>query len=215
VDVQEIAPGLWRWTALHPEWTPEIETEDGWAQEVNCVYFETPDAVVVIDPLVPPEDPERFWQALDGDVSRAARPVHVLLTIHWHARSSRAIAERYPGTRVWAHEPARELVEERTVCTDFFRAGDTVPGGVVALDAHRAWEALFWIPDHRTLVAGDVLCGTGDGVRVRDEWLGSVDPAQIRTALRGELELPIERVLPAHGAPVLSGGRAALDVALA
>jgi hypothetical protein len=215
VDVQEIAPGLWRWTALHPEWTPEIEAEDGWAQEVSCVYCEAPDAVVLIDPLVPPEDPGRFWQALDGDVARAARPVHVLLTIHWHARSSREVAERYRGTRVWAHEPARELVEERTVCTDFFRAGDTLPGGLLALDAHRAFETLFWLPEQRTLVAGDVLTGTAGGVRLRDEWLGSVDPRRIRAALREELNLPIERVLPGHGAPVLSGGRAAVDAALA
>jgi hypothetical protein len=214
VDVQEIAPGLWRWTALHPEWTPEVEAEDGWAQEVACVYYEAADAVVLIDPLVPPEDLERFWEAIDRDVARADRPVHVLLTLHWHARSASEVVERYAGTRVWAHEPARALVGERTPCTDVFRRGDTLPGGVVALDAHRAWEALFWIPAHRTLVVGDVLCGTGDGLRVRDEWLGTVDPAIVRAGLREQLDLPIERVLPGHGPPVLSGGRVAVDAAL-
>src|SRR5205085_1253679 len=38
VRVQEVAPGLWRWTALHPEWKPE----EGWDQEVGCVYYEGP-----------------------------------------------------------------------------------------------------------------------------------------------------------------------------
>jgi glyoxylase-like metal-dependent hydrolase (beta-lactamase superfamily II) len=107
--VQKIKPGLWRWTALHPEWTSEEE----WGEEVGCLYQETEDAVTLIDPLIPPEDSARFLEALDRDVARAARPVHILITIFWHARSAATLVERYPGTRVWVHEPARELVEER------------------------------------------------------------------------------------------------------
>jgi len=216
VNVLEIAPRLWRWTALHPEWTPEVEADDGWAQEVGCVYLEADDAVVLIDPLVPPEDAERFWRALDGDVERAALPVHVLLTIFWHVRSSGEIASRYPGTRIWAHRPAAELVGRRVAYTDLFDAGDPLPGGVRAIDARRAFEVLFRIPAHRALVAGDVLLPDGaGGVRVADEWLGPVDPHDLRAALRDELDVPIERVLVGHGPPVLANARAALDAALA
>jgi hypothetical protein len=68
--VQKIRPGLWRWTALHPEWTPEEE----WGEEVGCLYQETEDAVTLIDPLIPPEDSARFLEALDRDVARSAAP---------------------------------------------------------------------------------------------------------------------------------------------
>ena len=77
----EIAPGLWRWTGFHEEWK----------EDVGCVYFETEDGVVLIDPLVPPEDADRFWKALDRDVRRRDAPVHVLVTVFWHTRSAAAM----------------------------------------------------------------------------------------------------------------------------
>lgn len=52
MNVTELRPGLWRWTATHPEWV----AGDGWAPEVGCVYVESEDAVVLIDPLVPDEE---------------------------------------------------------------------------------------------------------------------------------------------------------------
>jgi hypothetical protein len=34
VQVDELAPGLWRWTAEHPAWTPGEE----WEPDVACFY---------------------------------------------------------------------------------------------------------------------------------------------------------------------------------
>ena len=81
--VQEVAAGLWRWTGEHPEWTPEQGGPEGWERDVGCVYYEAPEAVVLFDPLVPPEDEERFWRALDRDVERVGKPVCVLATVRW------------------------------------------------------------------------------------------------------------------------------------
>lgn len=212
--VQELRPGLWRWTALHPEWSPEEE----WGPEVGCVYQQSEDAITLIDPLVPCEDRERFFAALDRDVERAELPLHVLITIFWHARSAAELLERYPGMRIWAHEPARELVEERAPVTDVFHADDTLPGGAVAIDGHRAYEVLFWIPAHRALASGDVLLGTDEGglTLCPDEWLGTRDPQEVRAGLRsGLLGLPVERLLPAHGSPVLVDAARVLAEALA
>ena len=41
MHIQKLRPGLWRWTALHPEWTPEEE----WGEEVACLYLETEDSL--------------------------------------------------------------------------------------------------------------------------------------------------------------------------
>jgi glyoxylase-like metal-dependent hydrolase (beta-lactamase superfamily II) len=195
MEVTRIEKGLWRWTAAHPEWTPGAD----WEREVGCVYWEAPDAVVLVDPLVPADGAsrDRFLDALDRDVERVDQPVVVLLTCAWHARSSDELAGRYDG-RVLA-------------------AADALPGGVVAFAAPTADEVVFWLPAPRSLVPGDVILGTDAGLRLCPEsWLGSRGGiARLVDDLAALLELPAERVLTSHGPPVLSGGRDALSRALA
>lgn len=60
MELDELAPGLWRWD--------------------DSLYVERPDAVVLIDPAVPAGEEERFFRALDRDVERLGLPVVVLLT---------------------------------------------------------------------------------------------------------------------------------------
>ena len=74
MEVTRLADGLWRWTALHPDWKPGDGGPDGWEQEVSCVYLEAPDHVVLVDPLVPGDERDRFFEALDRDVERARAP---------------------------------------------------------------------------------------------------------------------------------------------
>jgi glyoxylase-like metal-dependent hydrolase (beta-lactamase superfamily II) len=184
---------------------------------VGCVYYEAADAIVLVDPLVPEDDPAPFWRALDRDVRRADRPVHVLITVFWHARSTAELVRRY-GARVWAPRRARAPVERRTgTVTDVFRPGDRLPGGVEAFPSGRATEVVLWIPEHKTLVPGDVILGAGKGLCLcPDSWLpDGIRQADLRRALTPLLELPIQRVLVSHGEPVLRGGRAALSRALA
>jgi hypothetical protein len=80
MQVEELAPGLWRWTAEHPEW----QAGEGWEPEVACFYVETDDATLLIDPLVP-----------TGDEAERCVPVVVLLTGGWHRRSADEVAARY------------------------------------------------------------------------------------------------------------------------
>jgi glyoxylase-like metal-dependent hydrolase (beta-lactamase superfamily II) len=219
MDVEELRPGLWRWTLPHPEWTPEEAEGDGWEEIVASHFLETPDGIVLVDPLAPPggsAEAKRFWAALDRDVEQSGRPPAVLLTIFWHARSSQAVHDRYEGATVWAHRPAAELVRERVEHTHTFRVGDALPGGVQALDAGRAFEVLFWLPEQRALVAGDVLLGEQDGgLRLcPDSWGGDEDRAELRASLRPLLDLPVELVLLAHGEPVRENTREALAGAL-
>ena len=193
MDVQEIADGLWRWTAPHPDWTPEEGGPDGWERDVGCVYYEAPGAVCLIDPLVPEDEAERFWRALDRDVERAGKPVAVILTVYWHSRSADEIAARYGASR----EP---------------------PAGVEVFPIDRGYEeVVFWLPEPRALVAGDALLGAPDGgVRLcPPSWRTKVDDAVFRSSLARLLELPVERVLVSHGEPVLENGRDALARALA
>ena len=40
---------------------------DSWKENVGSVYVETADGVVLFDPLVPANDAELVWRALDRD----------------------------------------------------------------------------------------------------------------------------------------------------
>jgi glyoxylase-like metal-dependent hydrolase (beta-lactamase superfamily II) len=207
MDVAQIEQGLWRWTAYHEEWK----------EDVGSVFCETDDGVVLIDPLVPSGEEEQFWRALDRDVRRVEGEVHVLVTVFWHVRSTPALVDRY-SARVWAPSTSRAAVERRSgVVTDVFRPGDRVPGAIESFRTGRRTEVVFWIPEHRALVAGDVLLGDGaGGVRMCPEsWLPEkTGHRELAESLEPLLELPVQRILVSHGEPVLENGRRALSAAV-
>jgi len=210
MEVVRLAEGLWRWSTHYAEWR----------HDVGCVYYEAPDAIVLIDPLVPEEQSQaaRFWEALDRDVKQAGVPVHVYITIFWHARSAGEVVRRYDG-RLHATSRARAANERRTgVAPKAFRPGDPLPGGIEALPSGRAAEVVYWIPEHRAVVPGDVLLGDDHGALqlCPESWLpAGTDHARLRTALKPLLDLPVERVLVSHGTPVTVDARERLAEALA
>lgn len=194
MEVERIDKGLWRWTGFHEEWN----------EPVGCVYLEGPDAVCLIDPLIPPEDEGRFLAALDRDVARLGLPVHVLLTVYWHARSARDLAARY-GAEIWAPTQSRVAVDRRAGRARPFRPGEQLPAGARSFPTARASEVVFYLPAWHTVVTGDVILGNGDGgLRFCPEsWLPEgVGHEQLRTSLEPLLELTVDRVLVAHGEPV-------------
>ncbi|MGH3078113.1 MAG: MBL fold metallo-hydrolase [Gaiellaceae bacterium] len=215
MDVVEIAPRLWRWTGRHEEWE----------ENVGSIYYETRDGVVLIDPILPPEDAERFLGQLDREV--AGQQVHVLVTVFWHTRNAAAMVERY-GARVWAPAKGKAAIARRAgVVTDPFRAGAELPGDLQAFPTARASEVVYWIPRHGSLVPGDVLLGEGakgggtrragqGGIRMCPEsWLPEgKGHAELAASLRPLLDLPVDRILMSHGTPVLERAREALSLAL-
>jgi glyoxylase-like metal-dependent hydrolase (beta-lactamase superfamily II) len=193
--VSEIAPGLRRWASWHTEW----------AEDVGSLAVDSPDGLVFIDPVDPPPE--------------LGAPDHVLVTVYWHGRDSGEVGAK----RIWA--PARSIrpLRNREIpVTDPFRAGDALPGGIEAFQTARAAEVVYWLPEHRAVVAGDVLLGAGAKPRATSEelrlcperWLGAATHDDLRRTLQPLLELPVERVLVSHGAPVLADGARALATVL-
>jgi hypothetical protein len=195
--VDEIAPGLWRWTAQHPGWLADAEPDspEDWERDVGCVLYLTGDAAVFIDPLVP-DDGGRFWTWADRRV--AGRRAFVLTTVRPHRRSRAEVVERYGASAS--------------------RAKRNLPAGVQPIPLRGAAETVFWLPANGSLVPGDRILGA-EGGRLRlcpESWLHglSVDREQLRELLTGLLALPIERVLVSHGEPVLAGAKAAVRACL-
>jgi hypothetical protein len=190
--MEEVAPGLRRWTAYH----------DHWEEDVGSLALESDDGLILIDPIDPPRELQR--------------PDHVLLTVYWHHRSTGDLKPRH----VWAPTRSAQPVRNRGVdVTDAFTAGDELPGGVQAFQTARVSEVVFWLPEQRAVVAGDVLLGAGakprptkDALRLCPErWLGKATHADLQRTLEPLLDLPVQRVLVSHGKPVLRGGKRALE----
>jgi glyoxylase-like metal-dependent hydrolase (beta-lactamase superfamily II) len=206
--MQEVRPGLYRWTATHPDWTPEEGGADGWDPEVASYLYESSDALVLFGPLVGDDE---TWRAIDERMD--GRRVHVLLTLFWHVRSTPALLQRHPETRVWffEHEWALEEARKRVRVTDIYRVGDPLPAGI---EAQQPREVVYWIPEHRALVAGDVLLpDRAGGIRVTPWLSDQTTLGEMRARLRPLLEWPVELVLLTHGEAVESG-RDALERAL-
>jgi hypothetical protein len=199
----ELRPGLWRWTARHPEAVddPEPGSPDDWPPEVGCVACAGPGALVVIDPLVPGGEEEPFFARMDELVAAHGPRVAVLTTIRFHRRSRAAFVERYGATTS--------------------RAKAALPDGVRTVPVRGAGEVMVWLDEHRALVPGDRLLGDGaGGLRLcPPSWLRYLDGGMtidgLRTALAPLRELPVEMVLVSHGEPVLAHGGRAIERALA
>jgi hypothetical protein len=195
----ELARGLWRWTAPHPDWKPDAAAGSSadWPREVGCVLVETGDTAVFIDAMTTAAE-SAFWSWADRRC--AARRVLALTTIGFHRRSRDALVERYGAATS--------------------RARRNLPRGVRTMPLRGAGETIFWLPEHRALVPGDRIIGDEDGgLRVcPDSWLAylpsRITSSALRELLRPLLELPVDRVLVSHGEPVLAGGHPALAEAL-
>jgi len=199
--LDELRPGLYRWTARHPAWEPgaDAESPGDWPPDVGSVAYSAPDAFVLVDPLAP-DDESALWSALDPLVERHGKPVAVLTTIRFHGRSRDAAGERYGGALVsWREEP---------------------PTGVRRIPIDGADETMVWLEAPHALVPGDRLIGNGrGGLRMCPEsWLRYIEPPigldGLRRALAPVLELPLEMVLVSHGDPVVADAAMAVQRAL-
>jgi hypothetical protein len=193
--VEEITPGFRRWTAWH----------DHWEEDVGSVAVDTDDGLVLIDPIDVP--------------SELGKPDHVLITVYWHGRGTSDVGAK----RVWASTRSAKPLENRGIgVTDSFRAGDELPGGIEAFQTARSAEVVYWLPEHKALVVGDVLLGAGAKPRATDDelrlcperWLGKATHTDLIESLRLLLDLPVNHVLVSHGQPVLHDGRRALAAVL-
>jgi hypothetical protein len=216
-EPQELAPGLWRWTAQHPEWHPG---EFG-AEVASFALEDHTGETILIDPLLPP-DPgpvlELIERQLDGRLS-------ILISIPYHVRSSEEIRRRFRGdaeTTIWGHPACRKRLQDQAGFRDLDPGDATgLPAGVTAqaIGKPRRYEMPLHLPSHAALVFGDAVAEVGGELRVWSE--RRVDASverfyreRFNPTLEPLLELDFDRVLVTHGQPVMIGGRTALEGAL-
>ena len=223
--MEELAAGMYRWTAPHPQWRPT-------AEDVVSYALVCDRALLLIDPLLPAHSSPRLASLLFelDKLAHEARRVEILLTIPYHTRSAEPLFERYRPrmpVRIWGHTAVKKRF--RQASTPIAQVNPPRPGSgdgqavadglavAYAIGNPRRYETPFHVPALRVLVFGDAVVGTSDGLRIWEPtktapgWLEN----RFLPTLRPLAELDIERVLVTHGPAALTGGRAALRAALA
>lgn len=155
--VRGIAPGLFHWTAFHPE------------QKVVVSSYYVEPSRVLIDPMVP-DDGLRWFETRP--------PEHVLITNRYHSRGSAAFVDAF-GCRVRCHRAGLEHVRDR-VAAGPFEHGEVLAGGIEALavPGEVPDETALFVPvGGGALAFADILIREKDGPLgfAPDGWYGS-DP---------------------------------------
>ncbi len=190
--MEEVAPGIWHWAAVHPR----IKIE------VSSYYL--PAERVLIDPIAPSEGLD--WFAEQGP------PTDVLLTNRHHYRSSALFAERFGVTVHCVREGMHEFRGGEQV--EPFAFGDELAGGVIAyaVGAICPDETALHIParDALALADGAVRWRAGGPLAfVPDRFMD--EPAETKEGLRESYRrlarLDFQHLLLAHGEPFVGAGR--------
>ena len=193
--MDEIAPGVWHWTARRESIGAEVSS-----------YYLAPERVL-IDPMIPPQGLAWFEE------SRA--PEHLILTNRHHDRDAWRLRQAFGCTVHCISNGVYELEGRGPV--EAFEFGDELPGGIVAyeVDAICPDETALHVPRHRALACADgvVRWGTGEDLQFVPDFLMD-DPEdtkrQLCDAYRRLLALDFDLLLLAHGEPVVGGARDAL-----
>lgn len=210
---RQLADGLWRWTARHPEWHP-----NGFGDEVAAFAVQADGVGLLVDPLLPPE-PEPVLELVD---ELAAERLAILITIPYHVRSAEELWRRHrKRCSIHGHPAAAKRLDDRAGFEPI-EPGATLPGGVSAhaIGRPRRFEMPLFIPSHRALAFGDAVVEVDGALRVwadtgmderrrrwyRDRFVPTLEPL---------LDLDPRRVLVTHGEPTLKGGAERLRAALA
>jgi len=207
-SIGEILHGVWRFEAVHPEWTEDEGGEEGWDQLVAWWAISTVGGLLLIDPLV------AGWDELDRMIDEHGGCAGVLRSIHWHQRSVADAARRY-GAEVFARRPpdhARLAPLDRALVDD-----EELWDGIRVLSVERLDEIALWLPKQAALLFGDAMLRRATGqLRVcPDSWTQpNGGPARLRAVLGGLTRFPLEHVLVSHGPLVLDGGRQSLEAAI-
>ena len=219
--MRELQSGLWHWQAPHPDWTPS----EPWQREVSSNAIDDGTRLLLFDPLAVPSE----LLALAAD-----RELVVVLTAPWHERDTQGLVERLAAP-VFVPPPdtQEDLMQKFGVTAEqaaggspdvawllaggsgeahLYTAGDRLPLGIEAFPGREHNDLVLWIESRHAVVAGDTLVDFGRGLEIPTGWLREgVTREQVVEGLQPLLALPVELVLPAHGAPT---DRAALERAL-
>ena len=193
--IYDVASSLWGWQCTDPG--------TGAFPPLNSTFVESNGVSLVIDPTVPDESGAEVWKRLDANP-----PSTIVILKPDHVRDADIFAHRYRakifGPRLFYPD------DVPTTPVEAVDPDDTLPGKILALyDGRNRLETPAWLPQQRTIVFADGMCGLTNRLQIWDSpWLTK----RVIPAMSEMLALPFERVIVGHGQPLHD--RAAFERAL-
>ena len=191
--MQEVIPGVVRWTARHPKIGIDVSSHLVLASGT------------LIDPLLPPEGVD----ALSG-----RKIERIVLSCRHHLRDSEQVAAEF-GCPILAHEAGLHEFEGGPA-VEGFAFGDELAEDVTVLEmgAIAPDDSVLRIDQGGgALLFADAVINYGQPGFVPDNLIGE-DPEGVKEQVRAHagdlLSEPFEHLLFAHGEPRLGDGREAL-----
>jgi glyoxylase-like metal-dependent hydrolase (beta-lactamase superfamily II) len=214
--MKQLSPGVYRWTAPHPEYRTS-------AEEVACYALTAPEGLALVDPLLP-DGPagDALLRQLDG-LTRTAPRIDLLITIPYHTRSAEKLWRDWHETvetRIWGHPSVgKRFTDARTPLEHIDVGAPLGPlARAVAIGKPRRNETPLYFPSQRALAFGDTVVGMPDG-SLRIWAQGRVEPTWYKErflpTLQPLMALDVAHVLVTHGPAVVGRGQEALRSALA
>jgi Metallo-beta-lactamase superfamily len=195
-DLVSLGGLLWLWQAYDPAVKADLSSS---AAQCGGRLF-------LIDPI--PLAPSTLAELTQGGMVGG-----VLVTNSNHPRAAAAFA-RQLGATIFATEAViHELVNAKT---QPIAGGEIMPGlAAIPIEGAASGEMAFHFADNGgTLVIGDALINFEPYGFTLLQAKYCSDQKQMRGSLRQLLDWPFERVLFAHGSPILSSARARLETLL-
>ena len=194
--IDEVLPGIRHWGVM----------DDRISFRSDAYVLEAEGETVLVDPLPLADD---LWDRLGS-------PTASVLTGSFHQRAAWRAKQRF-GCPIWAPRSGRGLDREPD---HQYEDGEVLPGGLRAIHAPGP-AFVHYVLLHET-AAREAVLFTGDLLMRPDEDapFGFVpsryqeNPDLTRETVRGLLEIRPFALLPAHGAPLVGGAVAAIEVAL-
>jgi hypothetical protein len=192
---EEVVPGVWSWGVANER--------IGGAQSTGQAFV-GPDGVVLVDPV----------RLAPGALAALGRVTAICLSAQCHQRSAWRY-RRELGATVWAPQGTRPMEEEPD---GRYRAGDELPGGLVAVHTPGPEEVHFSFlrrGDPSVLVVSDLLTHyPGRGLDfVPFEYHD--DPETTRRTVEGLLELDFDVLCLDHGGPIVDDPKSSIRALLA
>ena len=189
--VEEVVPGVWRWTIAHDERIGGAETD------AHAVV--TDDGAVLIDPL--PLAPEAL--------ERLGRVEAICLTAACHQRSSWRLRQEL-GVSVHAPRGAKTLAQEPDAS---YEDGDALPGDLRAVytpGPESAHYSFLLERGPRVLFCSDLLTHYPGRALEFVPLHYHDDPEATKRSVRGLLELGFDVLCLDHGSPITQSPHSAI-----
>jgi glyoxylase-like metal-dependent hydrolase (beta-lactamase superfamily II) len=194
--MNEIVPGVFHWTAMHPKLGFPVSS-----------YF-IAESGTVLDPTVPPDEGLDWFQ---GDLVVQ----HLALTNRHHDRDAKAYCDRFEVSPVLVPESGLHEFTDKDLEVRGYLPGDEIITGILVHEVGAICpdDMALEIRSAGALAMADGLVHFEDGVRfVRDSYMD--DAPETKRALAQSLEqlldVDFDTLLFAHGEPIVGDGKQAL-----